>query len=63
MFGSVELAVKELGVWGTGVNQPCKIIFSCLNMIDDYNLGVEDVDVADQLQLVYKSERFLQNQK
>ena len=38
-------------------------MFSCLNIVGYYNLGVGGVDVAYQLQLVYWPERFLWNLK
>ena len=60
---SIEWVKKQRTVFNTTIQQKTKIIFPRLNIIDDYNNGMGNVDISDQLRLQYRLERFIRNRK
>ena len=60
---SIKWVVKEKKVFNVDTNQVEKLEFLRLNQINDYNNGMGDVDLADQLRGVYRIDRFVRNRK
>ena len=60
---SIEWVVKQRSIYNKEQGKSEKIDFLRLNVNDDYNYGMGHVDLADQLQLVYKVNVWLRNYK
>ena len=67
MLSTVELDVswveKTRKVW-SAVHQEVRMIgYLRLNFIDDYNFGMNYVDMSDQLRNQYRSDHWMRNRK
>ena len=60
---SIKWIVKTRKIYDKTVGTMTKMNFLCLNINNQYNYGMGDVDLADQLRLVYKVNVWLRNYK
>ena len=60
---SIKWIVKERKVFNVDTNQIEKLQFMRLNQINEYNNGMGDVDLADQLRGVYRLDTWVRNRK
>ena len=59
----IKWVVKSKKIWDKSQKQSRDVRFMRLNLIDDYNLGMGGVDMADQLRLQYRIERWMRQRK
>ena len=50
-------------VWSKGKNKMVEITFFCLNLIHDYNIGMNAIDLADQIRNIYRWDLFMHKRK
>ena len=55
----IKWVVKNKKIWDKNKKHYEQVQFMRLNLIDDYNLGIGGVDIADQLRLQYFIERWM----
>ena len=55
--GSIQWVEKEKMVYNVDIGKVEDLKFLSLNQIDNYNNGMGDVDVANQLRGVYRLDR------
>ena len=60
---NIEWIDKHRKIFNAITKKREMIIFPRLNLINDYNNGMGNVDIADQLRLQYRLERFIRNRK
>ena len=60
---SIKWIVKEKKVFNVDSNEVETVRFLRLNQINDYNNGMGDVDIADQLRGVYRLDTWVRNRK
>lgn len=59
----IKWVVKERMVFNVDTQEMEGMKFLCLNVNDDYNNGMGDVDVSDQLRNYYRLDHWLHNRK
>ena len=60
---SLKWKAKKRKVYNTRTNKVTEISYLRTHMTDDYNNGMNDVDIFDQLQKKYCFNRWLRNRK
>ena len=62
-YESVKWKTMTRKVWHKDLQKMVEMPFFSLNIIDDYNNGINDVDLADQVRNVYHWDLFMRKRK
>ena len=59
----IKWTEKKRKVYSKSLNKCTEITFLRPNVIDEYNNGMNNVDIADQLRLIYRMDRWMRKRK